>query len=164
MPILANFTQKTRTHILCATVWCWFWPRGIIGPFFFENEQGETVIVNGDHYRAMSNKFVVTKIKEEDIGNVWFQQDGVRYTQPKPLSTFCALFLKIALSAAKLMPFGHFGAAIWHHFKALKDNIHEAIGEIQLHTIYNVLKYWTDRVGYYMASRGRHLNEIIFHY
>ena len=44
---------------------------------------------------------------------------------------------------------------------ALKDNIREAIGEIQLHTIDNVLKNWNDRVGYCMAS---HLNEIIFHY
>ena len=47
---------------------------------------------------------------------------------------------------------------------ALKDNIREAIGKIQLHTIDNVLRNWTDRVGYCMASRGRHLNEIIFHY
>ena len=46
----------------------------------------------------------------------------------------------------------------------LKDNIREVIGEIQLHTIDNVLKNWTDRVGYYMASRGSHLNEIIFRY
>ena len=46
----------------------------------------------------------------------------------------------------------------------LKDNIPETICEIQLHTIDNVLKDWTDRVGYCMASRGSHLNEIIFHY
>ena len=46
----------------------------------------------------------------------------------------------------------------------LKDNIREAIGEIQLHTIDNVLTNWTDRVGYWMASRGSNLNEIIFHY
>ena len=46
----------------------------------------------------------------------------------------------------------------------LKDNVREAIGEIQLHIIDYVLKNWTDRVGYCMASRGsRHLNEIIFH-
>ena len=43
---------------------------------------------------------------------------------------------------------------------ALKDNI----GEIQLHTIDNVLKNWTDRVGYCRASRDSHWNEIIFHY
>ena len=47
---------------------------------------------------------------------------------------------------------------------ALKDNIHEAIVEKQLHTIDNVLKNYTDRVGYCMASRVSHLNEIIFHY
>ena len=47
---------------------------------------------------------------------------------------------------------------------ALKDNIREAIGEIQLHTIDNVLKNWTDRVRYCMASQVSHLNEIIFHY
>ena len=47
---------------------------------------------------------------------------------------------------------------------ALKDNIREAIGDIQLHTIDNVLKNWIDRVGYCMASQGSHLNEIIFYY
>ena len=46
----------------------------------------------------------------------------------------------------------------------LKDNIREAIGEIQLHTIDYVLKNWTNRVGYCMASRGSNFNEIIFHY
>ena len=47
---------------------------------------------------------------------------------------------------------------------ALKDNIREAIDEIQLHTIDNVLKNWTDRLGYCMASLCSHLIEIIFHY
>ena len=32
--------------------------------------------VNGDGYRAMLNEFVFTKIEEEDIGNICFQQDG----------------------------------------------------------------------------------------
>ena len=47
---------------------------------------------------------------------------------------------------------------------ALKDNIREAIGEIQLHTIDNVLKNLTDIVGYCMVIRGSHLNEISCHY
>ena len=46
----------------------------------------------------------------------------------------------------------------------LKDNIHEVVGEIQLHTIDNMLKNWTAGVGYCMANRGSRLNEIIFHY
>ena len=47
---------------------------------------------------------------------------------------------------------------------ALKDNIRETIGEIQLHTSDNVLKNWTDRVGHCMATRDSHLNGIILHY
>ena len=46
----------------------------------------------------------------------------------------------------------------------LKDNICEAIAEMQLHTIDNMFKNWSDRLGYCMASRGSHLNEIIFKY
>ena len=80
------------------------------------------------------------------------------------------------------MSFGHLRAAIWHRWTiirgdavkdkryaempevidALKDNIREAIGEMQLHTIDNLLKNWTDRVGYCMANRGSHLNEITY--
>ena len=36
----------------------------------------------------------------------------------------------------------------------LKDNIREAIDEIQLHTIDNMLKNLTDHVGYSMASHS----------
>ena len=66
---------KKPTHLKLVTVWCRFWSSGIIGPFFFENEQGEAVIVNGDRYRIMLNKFLFTKIEEKDIGNIWFKQD-----------------------------------------------------------------------------------------
>ena len=61
------------------TVWCGFWFRGIIEPFFFENKQGKSVTGNSDRYRTMLNEFLFTKIEEEDIGNIWFQQDGAMY-------------------------------------------------------------------------------------
>ena len=94
------------------TVWCGFWFRGIIGSFFFENEQGEAVTVNGERYRAMLNEFLFTRIEEEDIDKFGFYRTALRATQPKLLSMFCALFLKIALSAAELMSFGHLGSPI----------------------------------------------------
>ena len=43
---------------------------------------------------------------------------------------------------------------------ALKDNICEAIGEIQLHTIDNAFENWTDHLG----NCTNQLNEIILHY
>ena len=65
-----------RTHILKSrrtqriTVWCGIWSRGIIGQFFFENEQVEAVTVNGDRYRVMLNEFLFTKIDDEVIDNI----------------------------------------------------------------------------------------------
>ena len=101
--------------------------------------------------------FCSQKLKSRILTTFGFNRTALRATQPKLHSMFCALFLKIALSAAELKSFGHLGAAIWHRwiiicrlsskcyadksetFDALKDNIREAIDEIQLHTIDNVL-------------------------
>ena len=62
---------ELQTHPKLVTVWCGFWSRDIIGPFFFENEQGEAVTVNGDRYRTILNEFLFTKIEEQGIGNMW---------------------------------------------------------------------------------------------
>ena len=83
---------------------------GIIGPFFFENEQEEAVTV--DRYRIMLNEFLFTKIEEEDIGNISFQQDGATCHTAEATHDV----LKITLSAADLMSFGHLEAAIYHRW------------------------------------------------
>ena len=66
-------------HPKRVTVCCGFWSRGIIGPFF-ENKQGEAVAVNSDCYRVMLNEFMFTKIEEDDIDNIWFQQHTAEAT------------------------------------------------------------------------------------
>ena len=59
------------------TVWCGFWSGGIIGLFFSKNAQGSAVTVNSERYRrAMLNEFLFPKIVEDDMGDIWFQQDG----------------------------------------------------------------------------------------
>ena len=58
------------THPKRVTGWCGFRCRDIIGPFSFENEQGEAVTANGDRYLAILNEFLFTKIEEEDIENI----------------------------------------------------------------------------------------------
>ena len=64
--------------------------------FFFKNEQGEAVTVNGDRYRAMLNEFS-QKLKRRILATFGFNRTELRATQPKLHSMFCALFLKIAL-------------------------------------------------------------------
>ena len=131
----------------------------------------------------MLNEFLFTKIEAEDIGNIWFQQDGAAcHTAESTLDVSCLVFEDRIIScradvvwprSCDLTSLDYY---LWGAAKdkcyadkpetidALKGDIREAIGKIQLHTIDNVLKYWTNRVGYCMASGGSNLNEIIFHY
>ena len=90
-----------------------------------------------------------------------FNRTMLRATQPKLHTMFCALFLKITLSAfaanvlvcpprsCNFTPLEYYlydavkdncYADKPETIDALKDNIREAINEIQLHTIDNVLK------------------------
>ena len=123
------------------------------------------------------NEFLFTIIEEEDIGNIWFQQDDATcHTAEATLDVLRPVFEDRIISrhadvvwppqSCDLTPLYY---SLWCAIKpetidAFEDNIREAIGEIQLHTIDNVLKNWINRIGYCMASRGSHLNEIIFHY
>ncbi|GFV25129.1 uncharacterized protein TNCV_591951 [Trichonephila clavipes] len=58
------------------TVWCALWAGGTIGPYFFKNDEGHNVTVNGDRYRAMITNFFITELNNHDIQELWFQQDG----------------------------------------------------------------------------------------
>ncbi|GFX20988.1 uncharacterized protein TNCV_2044641 [Trichonephila clavipes] len=41
---------ETPLHLEKLTVWCALWAGGIIGPYFFKNDEGHNVTVNGDRY------------------------------------------------------------------------------------------------------------------
>ena len=116
----------------------------------------------------MLNEFLFTKFKENDIGNIWFQQDGATcHTVEATLEVLRPVFEDRNISSRAdvvlpprswdLTPLDHY---LWGVVKdkcyndkpetidASKDYIREVIGEIQLHTIDNVLKNLIDRVGY----------------
>ena len=132
----------------------------------------------------MWNEFLFTKIEEKDIGNIWFQQDGAKpHTTEATLDVLRPVFEDCIISRradvvwpSRSCDLTSLDYYLWGAVKdkcyadkpetidSLKDNIRKAIGEIQLHTSDNVLKNWIARVCYCMASRGSHLNEIIFHY
>ncbi|GFW02050.1 transposable element Tcb2 transposase [Trichonephila clavipes] len=58
------------------TVWCALWAGGITGPYFFKNDEGHNVTVNGDRYRAMITNFFIPELNNHDVQELWFQQDG----------------------------------------------------------------------------------------
>ena len=148
-------TQPKRS-----TVWWGFLSRAIIGSFFFENEQGDAVAVNGDLYRAMLNEFLFTKIEEKDIGNIWFQQHGATcHTEEATLDVLHPVFEDRIISrrnfvvwltrSCDLTPLDY---NLWTSQRQFK-------GQYSWSHLWNTAAH--NRVGYCMASRGSHLNEII---
>ncbi|GFT07760.1 DUF4817 domain-containing protein [Trichonephila clavipes] len=67
---------ETPLHPEKLTVWCALWAGGIIGPYFFKNDEGYNVTVNGDWYRAMITNFFIPELNNHDVQELWFQQDG----------------------------------------------------------------------------------------
>jgi hypothetical protein len=51
---------------------------GILGwrPYFFENEAGNAVTVNGVRYRNMITEFLWPQLDSVDTEGMWYQQDG----------------------------------------------------------------------------------------
>ena len=91
------------TYPTRVTVWCGFWSKGIIGLFLLWKW-------------AYWTNFCSQKLKRSVLAIFGFNRTALRATQPKLQSIVCALFLKIALSAAQLMSFGLLVAIIWHRW------------------------------------------------
>ena len=106
------------------------------------------------------NEFLFIKIAQEDIGNIWFQQDGATcHTAKATLDVLRPVFEDRIISrradvvwlpqSCDLTPLDyHLWGAVKDKCYAdkpetidtVKDNIREANGEIQLHAIDNVLE------------------------
>ncbi|GFT27011.1 rab GTPase-binding effector protein 1 [Trichonephila clavipes] len=67
---------ETPLHPEKLTVCCALWAGGIIGPYFFKNDEGHNVTVNGDRYRAMITNFFIPELNNHDVQELWLQQDG----------------------------------------------------------------------------------------
>ncbi|XP_018375528.1 PREDICTED: uncharacterized protein LOC108769183 [Trachymyrmex cornetzi] len=165
------------------TVWCGFWSGGIIGPFFFENDAGNAVTVNGERYRAMLTNFLWPQIDTMNVDDLWFQQDGATcHTSRLTIDLLRTKFNNRIISrsgdvnwparSCDLTPLDFF---LWGAVKdrcyadnpetipALKNNITTVLSEIGAEVVQNVINNWGDRMAYCKASRGSHMNEIVFH-
>ena len=92
--------QKTRTHTLKSRhtqneslFGADFIPEALLGHFSSKISKERPLQSIRDRYRPMLNEFLFTKIEEEDIGNIWFQQDGAtRHTAEATLDGLCPVF------------------------------------------------------------------------
>ncbi|GFX51816.1 uncharacterized protein TNCV_5015181 [Trichonephila clavipes] len=173
---------ETPLHPEKLTVWCALWAGGIIGPYFFKNDEGHNVTVNGDWYRAMITNFFIPELNNHDVQELWFQQDGATcHTARATIDLLKDTFGDRLISrfgpvnwpprSCDLTPLDYF---LWGYVKSLvyadkpqmlghlRDNIRRVIGDIRPQMLEKVIENWTSRLDYIRASRGSHIPEFIF--
>ncbi|GFV41007.1 uncharacterized protein TNCV_2665981 [Trichonephila clavipes] len=164
------------------TVCCVLWAGGIIGPYFFKNNEGHNVTVNGDRYRALITNVFIPELNSHDVQELWFQQDGATcHTARATIDLLKDTFGDRLISrfgsvnwpprSCDLTPLDYF---LWGYVKSLvyadkpqtldhlEDNIRRVIADIRPQRLEKVIENWTSRLDYIRASRGSHMPEIIF--
>ncbi|XP_055318908.1 uncharacterized protein LOC129576887 isoform X2 [Sitodiplosis mosellana] len=152
--------QEVEMKPLKCTVWCAFWPRGVIGPYFFENEDGQRVNVNAERYQHMIREYFWPRLRRVRTSGLLFQQDGASsHTSPPTIQVLNEKFDKRVISKN-----GKVYANNPSTIEDLKANIRHEITSVPVEMCQNVIKNWADRMVSLKPSRGGHLDDIIFHY
>ncbi|CAH2092603.1 unnamed protein product [Euphydryas editha] len=75
--------HQNPLHSPKVVVWTAISARGILGPYFFENESGVAVTVRAESYCKMLREFLIPALREFQGHNsrTWFQQDGATISQ-----------------------------------------------------------------------------------
>lgn len=174
--------QQMPMHPEKCTVWCGLYAGGIIGPYFFKNQDGKRVTVNGDRYRAMISDYLIPNLDGIDLEEMWFQQDGATcHTATATIDLLKEHFGEKIISrngpvnwpprSCDLTPLDYF---LWGYVKslvyadkpatidALEANITRTIADIRPQLLEKVVQNWTDRIRFVRGSRGGHMPEIVF--
>ncbi|GFW05479.1 uncharacterized protein TNCV_436601 [Trichonephila clavipes] len=133
------------------TVWYALWAGGVIGPYFFKNDECHNVTVNGDRYRAMITNFFIPELNNHDVQELWFQHDGATcHTARATIDLLKDMFAERLISrfgpvnwpprSCDLTPLDYF---LWGYVKSLvyadkpqtldhlEDNIRRVIADIR---------------------------------
>ncbi|GFX84556.1 transposable element Tc3 transposase [Trichonephila clavipes] len=146
---------------------------------FFKNDEGHNVTVNGDRYRAMITNFFIPELNNNDVQELWFQQDGATcHTARATINLLKDTFGDRLISrfgpvnwptrSCDLTPLDYF---LWGYVKTLvyadkphtldhlEDNIRRVIADIRPQMLEKVIENWTSRLDY---IRGSPMPDIIF--
>ncbi|GFX18684.1 DUF4817 domain-containing protein [Trichonephila clavipes] len=139
----------------------------IIGPYFFKNDEGHNVTVNGDRSRAMITNFFIPELNNHDVQELWFHT--ARATIDLLKDTLVDRLISPPRSC-DLTPLDYF---LWRYVKSLVYadksqtldhlvDIRRVIADIRPEMLEKVIENWTSRLDYIRASRGSPMRDIIF--
>ncbi|GFW60929.1 hypothetical protein TNCV_4871401 [Trichonephila clavipes] len=149
---------ETPLHPEKRTVWCALWAGGIIGPYFFKNDEGHNVTVIGDGATCHTARATIDLLKDT-FGDRLISRFGPVNWPPRscdltPLDYFLWGYVTSLVYADKPQTLDH-----------LEDNIRRVIADIRPQMLEKVIENWTSRLDYIRASRGQKsylMPEIIF--
>lgn len=170
-------------HALKTIVWCGLGSEGIIGPYFSENEAGQTATINGERYRNMLTNYFWHELDGMDQEETWFQQNGATaHTSGETMALLPDRLEERLISrnglvnwpprSCDLTPLDFF---LWDFFENivyankpatiqdLKINIRTEITAISTEILRNIVENYDIRVLACTRSRGGHLSNVIFH-
>ena len=170
-------------HSVKCTVWVALSKHGIIGPYWFEDEEGQAATVNTERYLVVVRKFWARLGRERGLDRSlqWYQQDGapphtsnetLRYLrskfQDRLISRRCVN--EWAPHSPDLNPLDFF---LWGYLKdnvfrgrpqtipELKQAVAQKIREIELPTCTRVVDNFVRRIKLCIQRGGRHLEHVL---
>lgn len=175
--------REKPLHDKRVTVWCGICAYCIIGPFFFENDDGEAISVNGDRYRSMVDTFLRSEVENNGLEDYWFQQDGATaHTARETINLLNEMFpgrlvskngdfdwppRSPDLTAPDFFLWGYLKGKVYADqpktLQALKFNIRREIAAISAETLPKVMENAQKRAQLCIKEKGKHLRDIIFH-
>ncbi|GFS59128.1 tc3a_0 protein [Trichonephila clavipes] len=144
---------ETPLHPEKLTVWCALWAGGIIGPYFFKNDEGHNFQQDG---ATCHTARATIDLLKDTFGDRLISRFGPVNWPPRscdltPLDYFLWGYVKSLIYADKPQTLDH-----------LEDNIRRVIADIRPQMLEKVIENWTSRLDYIRASRGCPMPEIIF--
>jgi transposase len=170
-------------HSPKVTVWCAVGKVGVVGPYFFEQNEA-AVTVTGERYIDMINSFFVPELrnKEIDLENVYFQQDGATaHTSRATMAVLRSLFpgriisrfgdipwpaRSPDLSSCDFFLWGYLKSRVYENkprtLNELKNAIRHHISQIDPLLLQRVEDSYRLRLQQCIDENGHHLSDTIF--
>lgn len=171
-------------HSPKVTVWCAVTGTVIIGPYFFLDDEGNTVTVNSERYRQLITEFFLPELRKKrvPIQRVWFQQDGATaHTARSSMEAIQSAFpgrvisrfgdinwppRSPDLSMCDYFLWGYLKSRVYVHKPRTLEELMEAIRlevlQIDRAMLERVEVNLRERLEKCIAENGRHLGDIVF--
>ncbi|GFV62566.1 transposable element Tc3 transposase [Trichonephila clavipes] len=147
---------ETPLHPEKLTVWCALWAGGIIGPYFFKNDEGRNELWFQQGGATCHTARATIDLLKDTFGDRLISRFGLvnwpaRSCDLTPLDYFLWGYVKSLVYADKPQTLDH-----------LEDNIRRVIAYIRPQMLGKVIENWTSGLDYIQASHGSPMQEIIF--